>query len=1811
MHTGLTRSSPGSKDRPFSKGTAAPGSSQSIPGYQIGAPLQQSQFRTVYQAVRLDDAAPVVIKTLNSEFPNKEDVASLRHEFHIIQMLQTVEGVIRAYALVPYGNNNIALVLEPFGRSWADLASEQGRQTSSLKRFLAVAIAVAETLGRVHEFDVVHKKIEPRNILIDDAGSVRLIDFAISSELPREHANYVLSEQHRTLAYMSPEQTGRMNRDLDYRSDFYSLGVTFFEMLTRQLPFQANSALEWVHSHISKLPPAPSELEPSIPEAVSAIILKLLAKNAEDRYQSGYGLVRDLSRCQRELTQTGSVSKFAPGHFDTPRKFQIPQKLYGREPELAALTTLFERVARGGTEVCIVTGHAGVGKSALVNEIVKPLVREKGYLVQGKFDQFQGNQPYSAVAEAFRGLIPQLLAECEADRRAFRQKLIKAVIPNAKLLIELVPELELIIGPQPAVPDLPQAEAQNRFHITFLNFVKVVSSKHPLVIFLDDLQFSDASSLNLMRWLVTARDSAHMLVIGAYRNEPDNRQLQLTLKDIEHERAIHKFHLQPLDPNSTKQLVADALHASRDDCRTLAELLHEKTEGNPLFLIEMLKTLEQVRGITFDAEAGRWRWDIDAVRDSSLSDNVVEFLVSNLRQLESQTQHVLHLAACIGNTFDLRTLSIISERSMSDASKDLLSALQRLIVMPLQEDYKLVYKANEWQASATTLNPTYRFQHDRVQQAAYELIDLDHKQIHLKIGRLILRHASESERQERLIEIVAHLNKGYELINDPAERRNLAQLNLEAGVRAQRSSAYELALGYLKIGRKLLSKKSWESDYELTKHLTMEYQQCAYLKARYDEAGSCIDELLEKIQTDLEKAEILSICTRQYATTGKMAESIQAAIMGLSLLGIQISKNPDGAEIRRELEAVRRNLSGRKIADLISAPTMKDQSKILANRLLMEIFAAAFLSGSGNLFPLLVLKSVNISLRYGNSPESAFCYAAYGMLLCGELEKPALGYEFGKLAMDMNERFDDIGLKSRVIYLYTMFIHHWSNHWSSMTPLFRNGIEAGYQSGDLLYRAYSAQDCIIWDPKLDLATAEQEHANYMKIVRDCKYQDSLDSGTLFLQMQRNFLDLTDDTDGYCSMNDKTFDVDRCVEGMKSRQFMTGIANYHIYKAEICFLYGAYSEALEHVRSQDRLMASVMSLPQSVRFYIVSFLTLAACYPSMNQAEQKRTQDRMQADLERMAKLAAHCPQNFLHLKLLMQAELERLGLSRKRKIPSSPEIGGVEPALSVYEEAIDAARTSEFRRDEAMSNELAARHLLHAGHRKAADGYLLAARHLYDAWGARRKVKQLANEFPELLGSCTVPTSGNVEQADLASVMKASQAISSEIVSLERLWTTTMRIMLENAGGQHGFFVVREDGQFVVKGECEIDSSAPASTQSTSYAHAEGSVAIPISIVYHVLRTNSPVVLHNATRSNEFKKDAYLLAQKPQSIICIPLSPHGKFEGAIYMENRIAAGVFTEERIAVIKLLAAQVSISMENAALYQDQRQLAEAQRRFVPSKFLETLDYNDIGQVELGEHVSKNMSIMFADLRGFTPLAERLEPRTVIELLNRYFASMEPPILQAKGFVDSFAGDEIKVLFDGFADDAVRAGLAMWRSLEELNYRSVALGQPELHMGIGVSTGPVVLGTVGGPKRIQCSVIGDTVNLASRIERLTKVYRARFLISAHTFQSLTGQEEWAIRMVDRVAVKGKNAAVDIYEVIDAEAPERRAAKLSTRQILGSAMQRYFGRQFEEARVLFGQASAEDPKDAVPMLLAERCLRYLQTPPPEDWQGFEKLTSK
>jgi len=1797
------------------------GNAEIIPGYLIIEKISESNLHVVYRATRKEDNSEVAIKTLNASFPAREEIANIRREYQILRQLQ-FEGIINVHSFVPFGQGNWGIVMEKFGITLQEYLAGYENKHLPLKQFFSIAGSLVKILGNLHEKNVIHKDINPANILIEPGnGTLRLIDFSSSTELSRERQDISLTKRiEGSLPFMSPEQTGRMNRDVDYRADYYSLGITFYRMLTGRLPFSASDPLEWVHCHISRQATPVNKVNRMIPDMLSDIVAKLISKNAEDRYQSSFGIAADLEECREMIDKGFHDFNFELATSDVSPVFQIPQKLYGRTDELDRLVSHLDNASNGSVEFCLVSGYSGVGKSVLVYELGRFIVKKRGYLAHGKFEQFKQNNAYFAFANAFRKLIYELLGEPENVLEKWRTSIGNALGNNARLLIDLIPELELIIGKFPPVQELPPAEAQKRFFILLQNFVKVFAGKeHPLVLFMDDLQWSDIPTLNLIHHLVTSKELGHFLLIGAYRSNAvdDSHPLNLILGEIQKERIIENLHLEPLSAEAVNQIATDALHCNAKEAWPLSRVLFEKTAGNPFFTIELLKNLNERGVIRFNPEAGKWNWDIDEVRKTKNSDNVVDFLVASLSRLKSATQQVLQLASCIGATFDLKTLTIIHESTMDETAQELEEALRANVVIPLSENYKLVGLDSFSQSGkfpgvaehdTKELNPTYRFQHDRVQQAAYSMIAPGKRQaLHLSIGRLILNHTSKEELDDALFEIAGHLNEGRSLIENSGERNELVTLNLKAGIKAKQSSAYEAAMNYLKTGYELLEKDAWQSDYDLTWKLHEEIQHCTYLTGDWNGADNWAEAMLKNAKTPIEQALVLSARTRQYATIGKMRESIQAACEGLSFLGFEFLPEPTSLNVEEEVQLLAKKLNGRAIADLINLPNLTDQKAKIASQLLMETFAAAFLSASGTMFPYLVLKSVNLALQYGNSPETAFAYAAYGMILCGYFNDTVLGYEYGKLGVSLVEKYDDIALRSRVIYVYTMFVHHWSNHWSTMTPWFRKGIEAGYQSGDLLYLAYSAQDCIIWDPQLDLETAANEHRKMLKIVKECDYQDSYDSGTLFLQMQLNFLGMTR---SLYSMTDDNFNEEKCVEGMLRRHFMTGIANYRIYKAEIHFLYNDARGALPHIAEQERLISSVMSLPQLVRFHIISFLVYASLLRETAFEEQQQMLDKMKQSLATMTRWAKQCPENFGHLQLLMEAMF-------------ACHHNNIAEALSLFERSIALAQKNNFIRDEAMANEMAARLLLSSGLPKAAEGYLQASRYLYYRWGASRKVEIMDKEYPFLSGSATyrgnvpvyskdqestvhtITDSINAELLDINSIFKASQTISGELVP-EKLFKSTLQILLENAGAQKGFLFEEQDGKITILAQMdestrEVGTDLPVQTE----------LHFPVTLVNTAWRTNEAIVIDNASKINPFSSDPYIIRAKPLSVMCVPLPLHDHWRVAVYLENNVTHSAFSEERVNIIKLLSGQAAISLANARIYENQERLLKAQQRFVPSQFLKNLGHNDIAKVELGESVSMEMSVLFSDIREFTSMAEKLSPHDVIELLNEYYSVLGEPITKFGGFIDSYAGDEIMALFPVPARQSVEAGIMMCAALRKFNTTLVSAGRPPLRMGLGMNTGPMVLGTMGGLDRMQCSVLGDSVNLASRIEQLTRIYEAQFLIGENTFSSLENPGAFSIRMVDYVAVKGKDKAIRLYEVLDAEEDDRRRAKEATKEELAAGMNAYFNRDFSSALAIFNNLIRADITDTVPSIFAKRCKQYSEKELPEDWKGYEKLVQK
>ena len=1520
----------------------------SIPGYDIALKLYEDTNSLVYRGQRKSDKNPVVLKLLNKSYPSPIELARFNHEYRMLASLN-LEGVIRAYSLEKSGNS-LVMVLEDFGGESLGRIIASG--PLSLADFFPLSIRLADILGQVHQHDVMHKDINPSNIVWNPkTDQVKIIDFGIATELSRENLKACNPDiLEGTLRYMSPEQTGRMNREVDYRTDFYSLGITFYELLTGTLPFHAEDKMGWVHCHMARAPIDPCTVNPEIPEAITEILSKLLAKNAEDRYQSALGLSRDLEVCRKQWQNKGLVENFTPGQWDVSERFHIPQKLYGREQEVAALMNAFETVAQGHTQLMLVAGYSGVGKSSLVSEVHKPIVEKQGYFIEGKFDQFQANIPYSALAQAFRGLVGQLLSEPGDRLELWKKKLLEALGPNGQIIIELVPELERVIGKQPPVQELNPTEAQNRFQMTFRNFVKVFARKeHPLVIFFDDLQWSDVPTLKSIESFMGSAEIRHLLLIGAYRDNEvhDGHPLMMTIDEVKKcettsNRLLLQLFLDPLGLSTVNRIIADTLHCETERSRPLAELIFKKTNGNPFFVNELLKNLYRENCFSFVHEKGCWDWELEIIEEMGISENVVELMINRLKKLPTDTQNSLQMASCIGSTFDLKTLSLIEEQSPSRTARVLWEAVKQEIILPLGDQHRLAHtmptcdQENETTAggglAASDLpsgkpdqgcdfEVSYRFQHDRVQQAAYALIADEHKnEVHLQIGRLMLLDTQAAELEEEVIEIVRQLNEGRTLIEDDKEREELARLNLMAGKKAKASIAYRPALQYFTTAMELLPPSPWENQYALTFEIFNAAAECAYICGEVELGETQSDILLTHARTRLEKADIFRMRLIQYTLLGKLESAIEQGKQGLSLLGIRMPAKATKLSVFKEVMWAKWALGRRKIADLIQLPLLSDPEKQLALTILMELGPAAYTAGDDNLLALAAIKQAHYSMRHGNALPSGYAYVCYSFILGFILGDLKSGYEFGKLGLKLNARFDSREMDCKVQSLYCIFVHHWHHHWKTIAHECSKAVELGMQSGEFRYTAYAAFVLPTWAIVSNIEQALQQREKTLSIIAETNYHDFWDITKI---TQQFLLNLQGRTNARLSLSDAAFDETKCLQRIE--HFPTGLTVYYIYKLRIYYTYGCKPEALKCLCDADKWIHALLSSSQNVDFCLYAFLTLAAQLPEMKANEKRSAWKRMKKEYRQMSRWAEHCPVNFLHLRRLMEAEMARLS-------------GKLQEAEIRFDQAIKTARENEFLCDEALANELAAKCCLAQEKEKIAGLYMKEARYLYTRWGASAKVEDLDEKYGHLLmerperkdaagkagqASDTGSSKTSSDILDLTSVMKASQVISGEII-MDRLLKQLMLILIENAGAQKGCLILEREGILMVEARTDTDDNekivlAPLPMD----AYKELSPAI----VRYVIITDESVILDDASNEGLFTGDDYVRERKPKSLLCIPIKHHGNLVSVLYLENNHTIGAFTSERVDVLRTLTSQAAISIDNANTY---NRLSESEMRY-----------------------------------------------------------------------------------------------------------------------------------------------------------------------------------------------------------------------------------------------------------------------------------------
>ncbi|OUL32016.1 serine/threonine protein kinase [Nostoc sp. RF31YmG] len=1572
-----------------------------LPSIAIQSKIYESPNSLVYRGIR-EDGVAIIVKMLKLDYPSPQELIRYRQEYKITRSLN-LEGVVKAYSQQNY-QRTLVILLEDFGGESLEQLMYKRPDIfcpMPLSTFLGLAIALSDILGKIHAANIIHKDINPGNIVLNlDTGVVKIIDFGIATQFNR--TNPTFKNPHvleGTLAYLSPEQTGRMNRLLDYRTDFYSLGVTFYELLTGQLPFVTTDILELVHCHIAKQPVPPHELNAAIPKAVSDIVLKLMAKNAEDRYQSAWGIKADLEIGLHQFTQTNKIDGIQLGLQDVCDQFQIPQKLYGREAEIEALLAAFDRVAQTRNEelrmknqensqfqveMMLVSGYAGVGKSALVQELYKPITAKRGYFVSGKFDQFGRNIPYSAIANALQKLVQQLLGEPDEQVQQWRSRLLTALGNNGQLIIDVIPEIELIIGKQPPVTEVGATEAQNRFNRVFGQFIRVFcSEEHPLAIFLDDLQWIDSATLKLIELMILDEQTQFLFLIGAYRDNEltPTHPLALTLENLRKQRAVlQEIFLSPLTLEPLSQLIAETLHQNADTVCSLAGLVLRKTEGNPFFVGEFLRMLHSENLLTFNAKNSCWQWNIAQIQAQDITDNVVELLLIQLNKLPENTQQILQLAACIGAEFNLNTLAIVCEQSPKAISLDLLVAIQAGLIQPISE------------LDENLLVQEYKFLHDRVQQAAYALIDESQKLgVHLQIGRNLFEKTSPEQRAERLFEIVDQLNYGTELISEQSQRNEIAKLNLQAGQKALAATAYEAAFKYFNAGLKLLDVESWQREYDLTLVLHSEAAEAAYLSGHFDEMERFVEEVLSHAKTVLDPVKAYDSRIQAWLSRGDPKEALKTGLEVLQLLGISLVEAPSELDVQAGLAETASLLAGQEIEDLIDLSEMTEPVPLAAIHILVSTVGAAF-NVSPALMVLIVCKMVNLSIANGNAIWSLLGYAAYGMMLCGVVQDIELGYRFGKLSLNLAKRLNNKRGNCKALLMVNFHIIHWKDHLKVTFPSLAEAYQSGIESGEFEFASYCAFSLCYYPffAGQELTELEQQTAIYRKATSQIRRETA---ATWLAMLQQTILNLRGQSENPSRLAGCIYDEEQALSRAIAVKDGTSLHYFYLNKLILCYLFGDYEQAAKTATLSEQYLGAATAIISVPLFHFYDSLIFLTSLADASNSEKAAWLNRVNANQEKMQKWAHHAPMNFLHKFQLVEAEKARV-------------LGQFFEAEEFYEQAILGAKENEYFQEEALSYELAAKHYLARGRERFAQLYMKEAHYCYERWGATAKAKDLETRypqfFPQSLNMAGAPvhtiagTTSNTSSIafDLATAIRASQAISREI-ELDRLLNSLMQILIENAGAQTGCLILENAGEWAIEAACELNGSANLCAtqvlQSISIVNR-----LPESIIHYVIRTHESVILNDATREGNFINEPYIQQNQTKSLLCLPLLNQSKLVGVLYLENRLVTGAFTAERSQLLSLLSTQAAIAIENAKLYSKLR-TSESQM----AQFLEAVPVG-IGIVDATGRP------YYANQRGIQLMGKKIDPLVAPEQIaevyqlyvagtDRIYPTEQLPIIRA----------------------------------------------------------------------------------------------------------------------------------------------------------------------------------------------------------------------
>lgn len=1488
-----------------------------LPDYELTDTLASDETFELRRGRRMRTGAPVLVKLTRAGAARPADAAALRRECALALELASAATLLPRVVETHTGS---ALVMEDPGGELLPVARRAGRAPFDV--IANVGAQLADALAELHARGIVHRGLRPEVVLCDptlvrawlvDLGEARALSGAVHDAAAHAAAR---------LVYAAPEQSGRMDRTSDQRSDLYSLGVLLYECLCGTPPFAADDALELIHRHIAAAPLEPHRHDPAIPEPLSAVVMRLLAKSPDERYQTARGVAEDLRHCAREWQRHGRIDAFVLGRRDANGQLAMSRRLYGREAEVQQLLGAFERSCAGAHagELVLVEGYAGIGKTALIQQLYRPIVRRRGYFISGKFDQVARGMPFGALIEAFRSLVQQLLTEPEAQLAEWRRNLNDALGGNGGVLAEVMPEIEFILGPQPVPVQLGSTEAHNRFQRVVQQFVDVLARpEHPLVLFLDDLQWADAATLALLHPLLAGDGRRCLLVLGACRDHEAEAtpRLRRTLAALAADGVVaQRLALGPLQPHDLTAMVADTLRCDAAAAEPLARLVLAKTGGNPFFVTQFLKSLERDGLLRFDAEQARWTYRIAEIADAPLADNVIELMTRSIQRLSPKSQYALTLAACIGNRFDRRTLAIVSEQSAAQTSDDLAQALAEGLITPATPGSPSMAEAGAETAGEPAADTAYTFLHDRVQQAAYALIPPDRRRmVHLTVGRLLRSRTPAEQLDARRFEIVQHLNLGRSLITDRAERIGVATLNLEAGRKAKASTAHDSALELFGAGIELLDAQAWTDEHQLAFELHLDAAEARYLCGQFDDALADFERLLERPLTPIERARVIRLRSVQYENMARFADAIAATREGVAMFGVAFPDDEAGKlrALDAEIETIDRLRGTRSIASLEELPRMTDPQVRIVAAMLTDIWSSAYIIGDPTLARLISATLVRLSLEHGNVEESAYGYVTHAITVGAVRGDCAQAYEYGCLALAVNARFDDTRRRAKIYQQFHAHVNFWCRPFDSCAVYAREACRSGLESGDFLYAAYGAgtEPWAAMAATQDLARFEREHEPSIVLIERLKNRGFADSVRVLVNWSRA---LQGRTEGPLSLADASFDETAYLAAYRDNPFFTTI--HAIARLHLTSLVGTPADALAAAR---HAAAYVHHVPGTVWPLIFDFWSAMAAAVAEPHAALAGRRDEVLAAQRRFEALAIHCEQNFGCQALLLGAEVARIE-------------GRTDAAVAAYEQAVEFAHARPLLPFEALAHERCGRLFVETGRRALGRMHLAQARACYACWGARAKVEAMQWQYPVLSARsdrsarAEAPPGGEPEARgtaahrgagselddglDLFSVVKAAQAIAAQ-TEVQGLLERLMRIAIENAGAQCGALVLESD-----EGPLVHAVDAPGAAAALEPVPLDRSACVPIGLVNYVRRTATHVVLAHAEADQQHGADPYFEAHRPRSVICVAAQHQGRLIGVLYLENRRVEGVFTAERVRVLQSLATQAAIALENARL-------------------------------------------------------------------------------------------------------------------------------------------------------------------------------------------------------------------------------------------------------------------------------------------------------